>query len=256
MPVVRVDNYLDAYRLKAQSKDPHDMSGREGKPYQTEFANNTILKNLRLDAGDILLDIGCGDGCLLKITAGRIANGIGITASEEERRKLQSALPQCSFIAAQAQSLPLPPQSATKIVCNATLFYLPTEDDVRASLREMARIARAGATIWVGEIPEVDEYARYGMYRGNSMLAFLWHLLIHNGPRAFLSMIYRWGKATFGQEQIVLNSAGLFYASPEKMIFLAQDCGLKLKTYFRHRNVNAHGQLGDSDFRYDYIFTV
>ena len=95
----------------------------------------------------------------------------------------------------------------------------------------------------LGEIPEIDEYVHYGMYRGNSMLALLWHLLRHNGLRSFLGMIRRRLKAFTGSEQIILNSAGMFYARPEKMISLAQGCGLRLKTYFRHKDWTPAGTL-------------
>jgi ubiquinone/menaquinone biosynthesis C-methylase UbiE len=170
--------------------------------------------------------------------------------------RLEAAIPNLRFIASDAQELPLESASVSKIVCNATLFYLPTAKEVRASLREMSRIARPGATIWVGEIPEIDEYAHYGMYRGNSMTAYLWHLFKHNGLRSFLGMIRRCIKATTGEEQIVLNSAGIFYAGPEKMISLARSCGLRLQAHFRHKELDEGGKVVDSEFRYDYIFTV
>jgi SAM-dependent methyltransferase len=256
MPVVRIDNYLDAYRLRGQAGDPHIMAARGDRKDLTEFVNRRILDAIKIVPEDILLDIGCGDGCLLNMAAGRIAKGIGITASEDERKKLESAFPGLVFIAAQAQALPLPAKSVSKIVCNATLFYLPGEEDVRAALREMARVAVPPATIWVGEIPELDEYAHYGMYRGTSMLAFLWHLLRHNGLRAFLGMLRLWVSAIFGKEQIVLNSAGLFSATPEKVIGMAEDSGLQLQMYFRHKDIDESGKIGESDFRYDYVFTV
>jgi len=256
MPVVRIDNYLDAYRLRAQSADPHVMAARGDRKDLTEFVNRRILDAIKIVPEDILLDIGCGDGCLLNMAAGRIAKGIGMTASEDERLKLQSAFPHSSFIAAPAQAIPLPDCSASKVVCNAMLLYLPTDEDVYAAFREMARVARPGATIWVGEIPQIDEYAHYEMYRGASMLGFLWHLLRHNGIRAFLGMIRRWAKAIFGKEQIILNSAGLFIAKPEKLIAMAENSGLLLQTYFRHKDIDEKGKIEESELRYDYIFTL
>ena len=69
-------------------------------------------------------------------------------------------------------------------------------------------------------------------------------------------MTRRWLKAVTGSEQIILNSAGMFYAEHEKMIALAENSGLRLKTYFRHQEVDPEGKVVDSAFRYDYIFTV
>ena len=102
----------------------------------------------------------------------------------------------------------------------------------------------------------VDEYAEYGMYRGNSMISFLWHLLRHNGLRTFLGMIRRWLNAIVGNERIILNSAGMFHAEPEVFISLAESCGLRLKAHFRNKELDEGGRIVDSKFRYNYVFTV
>ncbi len=256
MPVVRINNYVDAYRIRAGSEDLHDLAARPNKKAVTEFVNRRILEALHLAPDDVLVDIGCGDASLLRMAEGQAAKGVGIVATVEEKLRLEASFPDLCFIASTAQKLPVESGSASRVVCNTTLLYLPSEDDVLAALREMSRISRSGAMIWVGEIPEIDEYAYFGMYRGNSMVAYLWHLLRRNGLRSFLGMVRRWLKAVTGSEQIVLNSAGLFFAGPEKMISLAKSGGLRLKTHFRHQEVDTEGKVVDSTFRYDYIFTV
>lgn len=256
MPVFRVNNYIDAYRLRAQCDDLHELAARPDKKFVTQFVSRQILDSIQLGGDDVLVDIGCGDATLLKMAEGHAAKCLGIVASNEEHRRLESALPGLSFVTSPAQSLPLGSAVASKVVCNATLFYLPSPNDVAAALREMARIARPGAIIWVGEIPEIDEYAHYGMYRGQSMLGFLWHLLKRQGVRAFLGMIRRWFRALTGDERIVLNSAGMFHASPQVLVPMAQGCGLYLKSYFRHKELNEEGRIVESRFRYDYVFTV
>lgn len=256
MPVLRIDNYLDDYRLRAQSTDIDELAGRPSKKATTEYVNRKILAAISPSQEDVLVDIGCGDATLMKMAEGRVSQCIGIVSTEEEKARLESALPSLHFIASAAQKLPLDSASASKIVCNGVLLLFPHQEDVQASLREMARIALPGATIWVGEIPEIDEYEYYGMYRGASMPAFLWHVLRHNGLRSFLGMIRRWLKAITGSEQIILNSAGMFYATPETMIALAQACGLHLKTYFRHKELDPTGNVVESKFRYNYIFTA
>jgi hypothetical protein len=256
MPVVRVDNYRDAYRLRAQGEDIHELAARPNKRALTEFVNRRIMDALELVSDDVLVDVGCGDASLLRMAAGRTSKSIGIVATIEEKLRLESSFPDLCVIASDAQKLPLESGIASKIVCNTTLLYLPSESDVRASLREMSRIARPGATIWVGEIPEIDEYAYYGMYRGTSMPAFLWHLLINNGLRSFFGMGRRWLMALTGSEQIVLNSAGMFYAGPEKMVELAQVCGLHLRSQLKHKELDEQGNMVDSMFRYDYTFTI
>lgn len=256
MPILRVDNYYDAYRLRAQADDVHELAARPDKKPLTEFVNRRILEIMELKPHDVLVDIGCGDAALLRMSTGRTATSLGIVSTVHEQRKLESIFPGLSIRAADVGCLPLEAASANKIVCNAVLLYLPSESQVRAALCEIARIARPGATILIGEIPEVDEYQHYGMYRGNSMVGLLSHVLKRNGLRAFLGMIRLWLKSAFGNEQIVLNSAGIFHVSHQKMIEMGERCGLKLKNYFKHQELNSSGAVVDSAFRYDYIFTV
>jgi|SRR5208282_1544999 len=256
MPVFRINNYLDEYRLRAQCEDIHELAVRPDKQAVTQFVNRQILEAIQPGPDDVLVDIGCGDATLLKMAYGRAGKCIGIVGGAEEKMRLEGVTPGVCFIASDARELPLDSASASKIVCNSVLLLLPTAEDVQAALREMARIARPGATIWVGEIPMIDEHAHYGMYRGNSMMAFLWHLLRNNGLRSFLGMIRRWLKAVVGSERIVLNSAGMFYAGPEKIISLAESCGLRLQAHFPHKEPDERGEVVDSKFRYDYVFTI
>lgn len=253
MAVMRVSNYVDAYRLRALSPDIHFLTARNTVA-QTEFALSRIIEGIDLRPEDVLVDIGCGDGSLLRMAEGRVSRRIGIVLTGEEQDRVENVLPGAIVRIGLAQNLGLESGIATKIVCNAVLFYLHSDDEVKAALLEMQRIAQPGATIWVGEMPEVDEYAEYKRYSGNSMIGLLWHLLRRQGFRAFLGMCRRWIKATLGNDQIVLNSARLYYAAPNTMIAMAQSCGLRLGTHFRHRDLSEQGSIVDSKFRYDYIF--
>ena len=256
MAVIRVDNYIAAYGLRSQSKDIHELAARPDKKHLTDFVNRRILEALHPGAEDFLVDIGCGDASLLRMIAESRVKSVGIVATKEEESRLQSAFPGLLIKAGDARSLPLETGIATKVVCNAMLHYLPSEAAVRAALGEIKRVSRSSATIWIGEVPEIDEYSHFGIYRGTSMLGFLWHLLRRNGTRSFFGMIRRWVKAVFGREQIVLNSAGMFYATPDRMRDMAETCGLRLTTFFRHKEVDARGGVLESRFRYDYLFTV
>lgn len=49
MPVVRVDNYLDAYRVRGQADDPHVMAARGDRKDLTEFVNRQILDAIHIE---------------------------------------------------------------------------------------------------------------------------------------------------------------------------------------------------------------
>jgi SAM-dependent methyltransferase len=255
MPIVRLRDHIEDYRLKALSPEMHQMAGRGDKKALTEFANKSILSQVCLGCDDVLVDIGCGDGLLLRMASGRTSAAFGIIPTADEKTRLQAVMPAVNFLVGTAQKLPLQSESASKIVCNGVLLLLESECEVRAALSEITRIARPGANIWVGEIPCVDEFAEFRMYRGTSMVGLLRYLLLNHGIRSFLGMCRRSAKAVLGNERIVLNSAGLFYANPAKVIELAQSCGLRLNSYFKHKEIDQEGRVVDSKYRYDYLFT-
>ena len=253
MAVIKITNYIEGYRLRPLSPDIHRLTARNSVA-GTEFVSSQILAGIGLSAEDALVDIGCGDGCLLMLAEGRVASRTGIVPTEEEKKRLESILPGVTIATGLAQKLPLGTASATRIVCNAVLMYLISENQVKVALQEMCRIAKLGATIWVGEVPEIDEYAHFRQYRGTSAIGFLWYLLRNNGLRAFLGMCRRLLLASVGKEQIVLNSAGTYYAKPEELIALAQGAGWHLRRYFKHKDLDDDGRIVDAKFRYDYIF--
>ena len=255
MAIIKVTDYVEAYRLRALSPDIHRMAGRDNKNALTEFVNSRILEEMELSESDVLVDIGCGDGCLLKMAEGRVSRRIGIVPTKEEKERLEGALPGATILTGVVQKLPLESENMSKVVCNAVLFYLHSKDEVRTALREIARVAQGGARIWIGEIPDSDDYARYHQYRGSSVFGLLWHLFRNDGPRAFLGMIHRLVTSAIGREQIILNSAGLFSATPPEFLSLTEGCGLSLERYVRHRDLDSGGSVADSESRYDYIFT-
>jgi len=62
------------------------------------------------------------------------------------------------------------------------------------------------------------------------------------------------GEGFLGRESLVLNSARMFHATPERLIRMATQCGLKLETYFRHQELDLRGDIVDSAHRFDYVF--
>lgn len=253
MAVVRIADYVEGYRLRALSPDIHRLTGRNSVA-GTEFVSSQILAALNLSPSDVLVDIGCGDGCLLKLAEGRVASRIGIVPTEEEKKRLDSILPGVTIAIGLVQRLTLETESVSKVVCNGVLILLASADEVKNALKQMCRVAGPGATIWVGEVPEIDESAHFGKYRGTSVRGFLWHLLRNDGFRSFLGMCRRLLLASIGKLEIVLNSAGIFYARPEELIALAQSSGLHLRAYFKHKDLDEEGHIVESRFRYDYIF--
>ena len=151
--ITRSDDYVEYCRETARhASDAHDLAlrGRDKKEI-TRVIHERIAEAVNLHSGDDLVDIGCGDGTLLRI-AERVGarSAIGLLATDEE----VAVLRRFGLEARQAltDKLPLPDQCASVIVCNNVMLVVPREK-IPASLAEIYRIARPGARIFLGEIP-------------------------------------------------------------------------------------------------------
>jgi SAM-dependent methyltransferase len=253
MPILRISNYIDYYRLLAASSDNHEMSGRGSDVAATQFANSRILEALELTADDRLLDIGCGDGTLLEAAKGA-KKRLGVVPTEEEKSKLQRALPDITFLTGTAQQIPLESGSVSRIVCNSVLILLPSEDAVRTALNEIARVASQGAIVFLGEIPEADELWHFRKYSGNSVVGFLIHELSRKGFRAFLSAGRSVAAALLRRQMLVLNSAKLFHSPPERFSGMGAEYGLLPMRHFKYLQLDKSGRIVESALRYNYVF--
>jgi ubiquinone/menaquinone biosynthesis C-methylase UbiE len=163
--------------------DIDGFSGRSNRAL-TEFINHRILTGVLIEPQDRLVDIGCGDGTLLRsaVQLG-VHNPVGLSGTHEEARRLRAL--GLNVKQGYTDSLPLPDRCASVVVCNSVLHIVPG-DKIAASLREIARIAEANARIWIGEIPRFREPASIRSF--GTVPEMLWWLLRKRGLRTFLGM--------------------------------------------------------------------
>lgn len=231
------------------------MAGRDDRTAMTEFVNTKIVEILDPLPSDVVLDIGCGDGCLLRKLQGKVSHVIGTLPTPEEQRRLQAVLPDADIRLGHLQKLPVDSGTVSKVVCNSVFVLLGSTEAAGAALAEIARVAKPGATVFVGEVPEVDEAAALGFYRGGSVLGLLLFLLRHQGLRSFLGMCKRVVMSCFGRHEIVMHPYGFFYARPDEFLAVAGQRGLSIVQYFRHEEAcDDMGTPTFSRFRYDYLF--
>ena len=244
--ITRLKDPIEHYRKLAASGDIQALSGHGLGPAVISFVNSRILKALKCDPPDVLLDIGCGDGSPLK-SAG-CATRIGIVPTAEELGRLCPLYPEILFHVGLAQSLPLESGIASKIVCNGVLLLLGSEALVRSALGEIARVAKPGALIWLGEIPVENEYAKFHVYRGDSVVGMLLHQRRHKGFRVFLSYLRSAFRGT-----LQLDSSPMFYARPEQFIAMVEAAGLQVIDHFKHRRLDESGGEMESPYRWNYL---
>lgn len=225
--IARSDDYIEYCRETAKhARDPHDLAlrGRTRKEL-TRQVHQQIADAVDLRSGDDLVDIGCGDGSMLRIAeAAGAQSAVGTLATEEE----VTVLRRFGLNAKQglADHLPLPDASASVIVCNNVLLVVPREK-IPASLREISRVARAGARIFIGEIPcseQRDPTPSFATRR--ELLSYLYH---KHGLRTWLGMLRRMAYRQLAGEPPLINSgtAISFWANADEFIAMTEVAGLQ-----------------------------
>ena len=151
--ITRSDDYVEYCRETArQARDLHDLAlrGRHKKD-TTRRVHEHIVEAVDLHADDVLVDIGCGDGTLLRLVrlAG-IRTAIGLLATDEEVQLVRET--GVDVRQALTDRLPLPDDSASVVVCNNVLLIVPG-DKIPAQHNEIAGpsdLALRRYAVWLG----------------------------------------------------------------------------------------------------------
>jgi SAM-dependent methyltransferase len=244
--ISRSTDYVEYCRETATHlKSLHDLALRgRGKEAITAAIHECIIREVGLGPDDDLVDIGCGDGTLLRLAAKiGVRSAVGFLATDEEVACVSAT--GLNVRQAYSDQLPLPDSSASVVVCNSVLLIVP-RDKVLPSLREMHRIARPGARIFVGEIPFTPGPPPEPQFDSSwKTLAYLYR---KHGARTFVGMARRmayWKLA--GKPMVIRDGTQIsFYATVEEFLALARDAGLIPVHHSRHEHVQT---------RYNYLFT-
>lgn len=255
MAIVKCNDWIDVYKAKSKSKDVHELSGRGTRAVLTEYINDQLVNLLPLHKDNTLVDIGCGDASFLRKIAALIKNGIGILPSEDEKGKviqfLGEQFPNITIQKGLASTLPLTDHIADVIVCNGVLILLSAEA-VSEALGEIARIAKPGATVYIGEVPEKNEFA--GRTYGDSIIKWLWYIYKNRGSQAFKRSVFQVLKACFTQEPFIISPQVHFYMESSKFIQEAKNHGLECVRYFNHWHLDENQSAIDHPTRINYLF--
>jgi SAM-dependent methyltransferase len=255
MPIIKCKNYVDVYRSKASASDTNELSGRSGRPDLTHFVSQQILNKMNIGNSDVVIDIGCGDGTLLKQAARLMRYGVGVLPTDEEVDRVRSEMEEClkniDIVKGTIQSTSLPSGLGTKIVCNGVILLLD-ENEVEQALKEIVRISRHTALVYIGEVPSKNEFEnrRYG----DSIIKWLIWVLRNQGMRAFIARLLQVGRSLATKEPFVIAPKTHFYAYPEAFIKVAEKCGLTCQESYPHKAVTESGEVIENDIRYDFLF--
>ena len=268
MAIYRAKDYIDAYRIRAMSPDINDLSGRDGRPDITQHVSSLIADELSFAPADVIADIGCGDGTLLKIA---LARGVpagqltGILPTDEEVQRVNAKLrrdtPGLTADIAKvgfATATSLSDASIGKCICNGVLLLLPDQETAKASLRELARITQQGGLILVGEVPDIDEGAQSnpdGAQTGDAAAPKrAWRVYRDLGFVEVVRRIRNRIAVTFDRRVHLVSPPTTFWISPQELEKAGVSVGLSLLRKYRSPLLSESGQPIDNERRWNYVF--
>jgi SAM-dependent methyltransferase len=102
------------------------------------------LQRIDLEAGQRVLDIGCGAGAFLRLIAERGLEAFGLDASEALIELARTRLPEADLWVGEMEALPYVDDSFDLVTGFNSFFFA---NDMVAALREAARVAKPGAPV-------------------------------------------------------------------------------------------------------------
>jgi arsenite methyltransferase len=145
---------------------------REMLPALDEFRER-VIANAEISAGDVVLDVGTGDGLIAFAALDEIGADGRVVFSDvsddllAECRRLAADLgvvERCEFVRASADALPLDPESVDVVTTRSVLIYLM---DKAPAFREFHRVLRPGGRLSIFEpINVFGQEQRRGRYYG------------------------------------------------------------------------------------------
>lgn len=124
---------------------------REGHDrYRKDFTDRVIVDALAPQAGEVIIDAGCGEGWLTRVCAAAGAEAIGVDLSpafvDAARTVMNGAAGAPRFELADMRALPIHDGSADVVVANHVLTDIP---DAGIAIAEFARVLRPGGRLVV-----------------------------------------------------------------------------------------------------------
>ncbi len=268
MTLYRAKDFIDAYRVRAMSPDINDLSGRDGRPDITSHVANRLAVELELCQKDVLADIGCGDGALLKVALERgLAPGnlIGVLPTVEEVRRVNLHLlrkcPQLRedvVVLGVSDATSIASDSVDKSVCNGVFLLLPDTAAVKASLDEIARITRKGGTVLVGEVPDVAEADLANPVPGKtihrSAIGRALQVFSEKGAWEVVGRLKKRLVATIERRVHLLSPPTTYWTSPQDFIEIADSSGLRFVRMYRSPTLTISAEPAEIDTRWNYVF--
>ena len=143
--------YWDA---KNSSSAPHYEVDRGTRPRDEEvesLSNEELLAFIAAEPSEIIFDAGCGSGANVLLLQPFVSRIIAMDYSEAavarcQKRLVLNKIENVEVFSGDITSIPLPESAVDRVLCMSVLQYID-DSQLRAALREFARILRKDGTL-------------------------------------------------------------------------------------------------------------
>lgn len=259
MSIYRARDYHEEYRSTAAAGDVPMLDGVVDRTVP-DFDAGKILRLVPAPALGSVADIGCGSATLLRTMADDDAltscSLRGVLPSPEEvtlTRQLCSSRPQWSRIEislGDATSTGLPSASQDRVYMNQMFHYLSDESAPRA-LSEAHRILREGGMLYIGALPDQDEFSHlkqddtaWSWFTANAL-----HATSIREAGLATARVLRYAVT---RRAFVQRLRTPFHCRPAEFRTLLEAAGFKNVTISRYTLLDQSGAEVDHRYRWDY----
>ncbi len=262
MTIFKSRNSVEEYKYRTLSKDLNEISGRTGREEITKFVNKKILKIINKIAPENcnLIDVGCGDGTLVKLSSkeSKYKKIAGISPNQEEvdlitkSLKLNKFDPRIEIKKGLSHDIPYEDNIFDFVVINGVLLILDNEQTLIDSLIEIKRIMKLDSFVLIGEMPFVNEFsdAKYG----DSISKWLFHVLRKKGIAEFIRRSKQVIRSLITNEPFLIVRKKVLFYKKEEFTNLIEKIGFELVFAKIHKEIDNNGEEYESETRYNYLF--
>jgi ubiquinone/menaquinone biosynthesis C-methylase UbiE len=168
---------MDTVQLKSWYDRFYGSGADHSRPYHTYLS---FIDYLEAQPGRRLLDVGCGDGRLLRAARERGLVAFGVDLSSNGAVLAKSFTPAAHVVVGNGERLPFPDDAFDYLTCLGSLEHLL---DMEAGLKEIMRVCKADARVcimvpnsfYLFEVIAVlrTGYRRHGKFQPQEKLATL-----------------------------------------------------------------------------------